>query len=103
MRPVLVALPSKLLFVLALVLAVVSFVQDRRRRAKDPKLPKSGTPLWLLAGAYALVRFRADSWVPTPEVFMRSWQDVPIHSYGVMLGISMIVGWFLAMRLAKQD
>src|SRR5207244_4364626 len=26
-----------------------------------------------------------------------------IYSYGVMLGSSMIVGWFLAMRLAKND
>ena len=103
MRPVLVALPSKLLFVLALVLAVASFVQDQRRRSKDSKLPKSATPLWLLGGAYALVHFRAHAWLPTPDIFKRSWEDVPIHSYGVMLGISMIVGWFLAMRLAKQD
>jgi phosphatidylglycerol:prolipoprotein diacylglycerol transferase len=103
MRPVLVELPSKLLFVLALVLALVSFVQDKRRRAKDPALPKNGTALWLLAGAYALVRFRAGSWVPTPDVFSRPWQSVPIHAYGVMLGTSMIIGWFLAMRLAKQD
>jgi prolipoprotein diacylglyceryl transferase len=103
MRPVLVALPSKLLFVLALVLALVSFIQDRRRHRANPKLPKSGTPLWLVAGAYALVRFRADAWLPTPDVFTRPWLDVPIHSYGVMLGISMIVGWFLAMRLAKED
>jgi phosphatidylglycerol:prolipoprotein diacylglycerol transferase len=28
---------------------------------------------------------------------------VPIYSYGVMLGTSLIVGWFMAMRFAKQD
>ena len=28
---------------------------------------------------------------------------MPIYSYGVMLGTSLMVGWFLAMRLAKQD
>jgi phosphatidylglycerol:prolipoprotein diacylglycerol transferase len=28
---------------------------------------------------------------------------VPIHAYGVMLGTAMIIGWFLAMRLAKED
>jgi prolipoprotein diacylglyceryl transferase len=103
MRPVLFALPSKLLFVLALVLALASFIQDKRRRSKDPKQPNSGTPLWLVAGAYALLRFRAGAWIPTPDVFSRQWEDVPIHSYGVMLGLSMIVGWFLAMRLAKED
>jgi phosphatidylglycerol:prolipoprotein diacylglycerol transferase len=103
MRPVLVALPSKVLFALALILAVATFVQDRRKRRKDPKLPKNATPLWLLAGAWALVRFRAYAWLPTPDVFAKAWDAVPIHSYGVMLGTAMIIGWFLAMRLAKQD
>src|SRR5438477_5358889 len=103
MRPVLVALPSKLLFLLALVLAAVSFFQDLRRRRRDPKLPKSATPLWLLGGAFALLRFRGGAWLPTPDVFGQPWEPLPIHSYGVMLGISMIIGWFLAMRLAKQD
>ena len=28
---------------------------------------------------------------------------VPIYAYGVMLGTSLVVGWFLAMKLAKQD
>jgi phosphatidylglycerol:prolipoprotein diacylglycerol transferase len=28
---------------------------------------------------------------------------VPIFSYGVMLGIAMVVGWFVAMRLARAD
>ena len=31
------------------------------------------------------------------------WTPVPIYAYGVMLGTSLVVGWFLAMRLAKQD
>jgi phosphatidylglycerol:prolipoprotein diacylglycerol transferase len=103
MRPVLVNVPSKLLFVLAIVLAIASFVQETRRRRKDPKAPRSSTPLMLLGGAYALLGFRGDAWVPTGEAFRHPWLPVPIHSYGVMLGISMIVGWFLAMRLAKED
>ena len=57
----------------------------------------------LVAGAFALMGLRGHSWVPTPATFMAPWDPVPIHSYGVMLGLSMIVGWFLAMRLAKQD
>jgi phosphatidylglycerol:prolipoprotein diacylglycerol transferase len=28
---------------------------------------------------------------------------VPIYAYGVMLGTSMVIGWFLVMALAKQD
>jgi phosphatidylglycerol---prolipoprotein diacylglyceryl transferase len=103
MRPVLVALPSKLLFFVALVLAVASFVRDRMRRRRDPKAAASSNAVYLLAGAWALLIFRAGSWIPTAAVFSKPWLPVPIHSYGVMLGTSMIVGWFLAMRLAKQD
>jgi phosphatidylglycerol---prolipoprotein diacylglyceryl transferase len=103
MRPVLIALPSKLLFVVAVVWAVVAFVLDVRRRKRDPKAPRSSTPLFLLVGAAALMGLLGGSWVPTPELFTAPWKPVPIHSYGVMLGTSMIVGWFLAMRLAKQD
>lgn len=29
--------------------------------------------------------------------------DVPIYSYGVMLGISFIVGWYVATNLAERD
>jgi prolipoprotein diacylglyceryl transferase len=108
MRPVLVYLPSKLLFAVAVVWAIVAFVLDARRaaatKAKGEKQgPRSSTPLMLVAGAFALMGLRGHSWVPTPATFMAPWDPVPIHSYGVMLGLSMIVGWFLAMRLAKQD
>ena len=29
--------------------------------------------------------------------------DLPIYSYGVMLGLSLVVGWYLVMYLGKQD
>jgi prolipoprotein diacylglyceryl transferase len=103
MRPVLVELPSKFLFVLAVVWAIGSFAFDIARRRRDPKAPWNSTPVLLLVAAVALMGFRAGAWIPTPEVFGRPWMPVPIHSYGVMLGISMIVGWFLVMRLARQD
>ena len=108
MRPVLVYLPSKLLFAVAVVWAIVAFVLDARRAGAEKaeggkKRPRSSTPLMLVAGAFALMGLRGHSWVPTPATFMAPWDPVPIHSYGVMLGLSMIVGWFLAMRLAKQD
>jgi prolipoprotein diacylglyceryl transferase len=102
MRPILVNIPAKLLFVAALVLAVVGFARDLLRRRTDKTHPWSPTPLYLLAGAIAIVRLRSASrgWVP---VFGETWDPVPIYAYGVMLGTSLVVGWFLAMRLARQD
>jgi phosphatidylglycerol:prolipoprotein diacylglycerol transferase len=103
MRPILVNIPSKLLLALALALAVVSFVRDVIRRRRDPKLPRSSTPLYMLVGAELLIGFKSGSWFPSGAGFARIWTPVPIYSYGVMLGTSLIVGWFLAMRFAKQD
>jgi prolipoprotein diacylglyceryl transferase len=95
-------------FAVALAWAIVAFVLDARRaqaaKGSGGKLgPRSSTPLMLVVGAFALMGLRGHSWVPAPGTFMAPWDPVPIHSYGVMLGLSMIVGWFLAMRLAKQD
>src|SRR5688500_18664877 len=103
MRPVLVQLPSKLLFAVAIVWAIAAFVLDARRRRADPKSPRSTTPVLLLIGAYALMALRGHAFVPVPAAFGRPWDSLPIHSYGVMLGLSMVIGWFLTMRLAKQD
>jgi prolipoprotein diacylglyceryl transferase len=103
MRSVLIELPSRLLFVVALLWAVVSFVLDRRLRKRDPKSPRSSTPVIMIIAAVGLMGLRGGSWIPAPGVFTQPWQGVPIHSYGVMLGTSMVVGWFLTMRLAKED
>src|SRR6185503_2661818 len=70
MRPILVSIPAKLLFVVALVLAVAAFARDVMRRRRDRTVP---------------------------------WTPVPIYAYGVMLGTSLVIGWFIAMNLAKQD
>jgi phosphatidylglycerol---prolipoprotein diacylglyceryl transferase len=103
MRPILVAIPSKLLFVVALVLGVVTLVRDLLKRRADPSAPLSSTPLYLLGGAAALMAFRGGSLMPTKALFAATWKPVPIYAYGVMLGTAMIVGWFLAMRLCKED
>ena len=29
--------------------------------------------------------------------------EIPIHSYGVMLGLSLVVGWYLTLGLAAKD
>ncbi len=103
MRPILVNIPAKLLFIAALVLAVAGVVRDLIRRRRDPTLPLSSTPLYLLIGAEILVRIKTGSLIPSLAGFQQIWTPVPIYSYGVMLGTSLMVGWLLAMRLAKQD
>lgn len=105
MRPILVQIPSKLLFVVALALAAVLFARDLYRRRRDPRAKLGANPLLLLGGALALVKFRSPtaSFIPESGTFAQAWQPVPIYAYGVMLGSSMIIGWFLAMRHAKQD
>jgi phosphatidylglycerol---prolipoprotein diacylglyceryl transferase len=104
MRPILVNIPAKLLLVLALVLAVAALVRDLWRRRRDPSARFSSTPLYMLIGAELIIGLKSDSWVPTASaLFSQPWTPVPIYSYGVMLGTSLIVGWFLTMRFARQD
>jgi phosphatidylglycerol:prolipoprotein diacylglycerol transferase len=92
MRPILVNIPSKVLFVAALVLAAATFARDLWRGRTASKLELSSTPLYALVGAGILYWLKSESWAP-----------VPIYAYGVMLGTSLIVGWFIAMRLARED
>jgi phosphatidylglycerol---prolipoprotein diacylglyceryl transferase len=105
MRPILVQIPSKVLFFLALALAVVLFTRDLIQRRRVPGSKLGANPILLVAGALAIVRFRSPtaSFIPESGTFSQPWLPVPIYAYGVMLGTSMIVGWFLAMRNAKQD
>jgi prolipoprotein diacylglyceryl transferase len=105
MRPILVQIPSKLLFFVALGLAGLFLVRGLLRRRKDPRAPIGITPLYLVAGALVVLRLRspAASLIPTSGVFALPWDPIPIYAYGVMLGLSMIGGWFLAMKFAKQD
>jgi len=103
MRPILVSIPAKLLFVAALVLAAAALVRDVIRRRRDKTVPWSSTPLYLLVGAELLLYFKADMLFPRAAAFSHPWTDVPIYAYGVMLGTSLVVGWFIAMSLAKKD
>lgn len=105
MRPILVQIPSKVLFFVALAVAVLLFARDFLRRRRVPGSKLSANPLLLVVGALAIVRFRSPtaSFIPETGTFSLPWLPVPIYAYGVMLGTSMIVGWFLVMRLAKQD
>ena len=104
MRPVLISLPSKIFFFIALAAAAVVFGRDLLRRRREGT-GLTANPLLLVAAALALVRFFSPtgSFVPDSETFSQPWRPVPIYAYGVMLGTSLIVGWFMAMRFAKND
>ena len=91
MRPVLINIPSKFLLVAALLLAVVTFVRDAMKRRRDPKLPRSSTPLYMLIGAELILGLRAGSWWPLGVDFSHPWPPVPIFSYGVMLDRKSVV------------
>lgn len=38
-----------------------------------------------------------------PILFKIPFVELPIYSYGVMLGLSLVVGWYLIMYLGKRD
>ena len=103
MIPVLVAIPAKLLFLVALLLGVVTLALELWKRRGNPGAPMSSTPLWLLGAAVGVMGLRGHSIVPSKALFAADWEPIPIHAYGVMLGTAMIIGWFLAMRLSKED
>jgi prolipoprotein diacylglyceryl transferase len=103
LRPILVNIPSKLLFAVLLVTAAGLLVRDLIRRRRNPRARFNSTSLYLLAGAAALIRFKSGSFIPGSDAFSQPWTPLPIYAYGVMLGTSLFVGWFLVMRLAKQD
>ncbi|MBC8131686.1 MAG: prolipoprotein diacylglyceryl transferase [Deltaproteobacteria bacterium] len=105
MRPILVQIPSKLLFFIALAFAAVLFGRDLWNRRRDPGSKFGANPLLLVAAALAIVKFRSPtaSFIPESGTFSQAWLPIPIYAYGVMLGTSMIIGWFLAMRNARQD
>jgi len=103
MRPILVNIPAKLLFITALVVAAAIVVRDLVRRRGDRTIPFSSTPLYLLAAAEILLGVKSGAWTPSGAAFAQPWTPVPIYAYGVMLGTSLVVGWFLAMKLAKED
>jgi len=101
MRPILVNIPAKLLFVAALALALGAFLRDVIRRRRDRSVPWSSTPIYGLVGAALLIYFKAEG--VSGADFAKPWTPVPIYAYGVMLGTSLVVGWFIAMSLAKKD
>lgn len=71
----------------ALLMAVVALIRKNREGAVFP-----GVVAVLAVGAS--LYFRGKVWEMGP---------IPIYSYGVMLGLSLVVGWYLTLGLAERD
>ncbi len=104
MRPLLLEIPAKPAFVILLVagalLALGGLVVPFIKRKKEIK---SLGPT-LLVAALVAARVGTGRWDFWAEGgFGKVWDPVPIFSYGVMLGISLVVGWYLAMWLSDKD
>ncbi len=74
------------------VLSAIYGVWAQRRQAKQDAL--TGLVIAAAAGAGAYY-WRASDWTPPTG-------GVPIYSYGVMLGLSLVVGWYITLPLARK-
>lgn len=90
MRPILVELPSFWLFVTLVMLAVGALVRDWRGLRHRGRIP--ATPLFFAGSAALLWSARGGSWLP-----------LPVYSYATMLWCSLVAGWFVTLRLARDD
>ncbi len=77
--------------VLGAVVAVGYAVAAMKTRERGTAVVSGGLALAALAGAYV---YRATSFEAA---------NIPIYSYGVMLGLSLVVGWYLTLTLADRD
>jgi len=103
MRPILFKVPALPLLIACLLVAVIAIVRDVVPwKGKRPVFP--WTSVWALGGAGAVLRLIGKLGVEGADVMANLRAGfVPIYAYGVMLGTSLVVGWFIAMHLAKQD
>ncbi|MEO6576682.1 MAG: prolipoprotein diacylglyceryl transferase family protein [Polyangiaceae bacterium] len=86
-------MPLKLWWALAAI-AAVSFIYAiamQRKAIRDSAM--SGVAVAILAGGTAYY-FRETQFEAL---------NLPIYSYGVMLGLSLVVGWYLTLTLAERD
>jgi phosphatidylglycerol:prolipoprotein diacylglycerol transferase len=103
MFPILLKIPAYPLFIACFVVAAIAIIRDVVPwRGKKPGFPM--TAVWAVAGAALLAKFVGKWGNDGPGVIANLHAGyVPIYAYGVMLGSSLVVGWFIAMHLAKQD
>ena len=100
MRPILLFVPSKPALVVLLVIGAALTAIGLTPRFRKSQAFSYG---WFLLAAGLVVAYVGGDHVQFWQTWGQSWKPVPIYSYGVMLGISLIGGWYLALRLAEQE
>src|ERR1700722_9410186 len=86
-------MPLKLWWALAAVAAIAAVFAVLALRRRD----RSGA-LWAL-GVTAAAGIAGYTW----RTAAYEAANVPIYAYGVMLGLSLVVGWYLTLPLAERD
>jgi phosphatidylglycerol:prolipoprotein diacylglycerol transferase len=77
---------------IAVALAAWQFAAKKQQNA----LVLGGVALALAAAWFFIVR-------KDPTLNQYALSAIPIYSYGVMLGLSLVVGWYLTLGLAERD
>ena len=72
---------------IALAYALVGLRKKERSTAAIAAVVAIGAGV--VAKTYSATEFKAE--------------NLPIYSYGVMLGLSLVVGWYLTLKLAERD
>jgi len=85
--------PLKLWWALVAVAAVAAVYVALGLRKKDRGTAGIGSAVAIAALVGAKVFSKVDY----------TAANLPIHSYGVMLGLSLVVGWYLTLTLAERD
>jgi phosphatidylglycerol:prolipoprotein diacylglycerol transferase len=86
-------MPLRAWWALAAVAAIAAVYLLLALRQRD-KSGATGAGLTMLAAAAAGWQWRAVTYEAT---------DLPIYAYGVMLGLSLVVGWYLTLPLSERD
>ena len=86
-------MPLKLWWALAAVAAIAVVFAALALRRRDRSGALSAAVVAAAAGAAAY------KW----QTVAYESPDVPIYAYGVMLGVSLVVGWYLTLPLAERD
>jgi phosphatidylglycerol:prolipoprotein diacylglycerol transferase len=107
MHPVVIPLPGTVVKVLALVLLGVAvltglggaWLHTKKDVARRDKLWNYA--LFGLVGGLVLMKFSGGA--VSASVFKHRWEELPIYSYGVMLGVSLVIGWYVTLHYGRKD
>jgi phosphatidylglycerol---prolipoprotein diacylglyceryl transferase len=86
-------MPLKLWWALVAVIAISAVYAAFALRQKDKQTAIISVVVAAIAGGVAW-KFKLVSYEAP---------NIPIYSYGVMLGLSLVIGWYLTLSLAKAD